>query len=279
MSERFAEISARIETVHKLSSVITAMRGIAASRVQDAHRHLDSIRTYADTIGTAIGQALALLPPPDAAPRPQREGRHAVLVFAAEQGFAGTYSERVFDVAKGALSEEAELFLIGDRGLSVAEDRGLSVAWSAPMILHAAQTATLATKITEAIFAEQGLTRVSLIHACPGGTEEMKIAVKTLVPFDYGRFPAPKVRVAPEITLPPGQLLQSLVEEYIFAELSEAVMLSFAAENEARMRAMIAAQENTEETLDEMIKTSRRLRQEEITGEIVELATASLMQA
>jgi F0F1-type ATP synthase, gamma subunit len=279
MSERFAEISARIETVHKLSSVITAMRGIAASRVQDAHQHLDSIRTYAATIGTAIGEALTLLPPPDAGSASGRAGRHVVLVFAAEQGFAGTYSERVFDAATAALVGGAELFLIGDRGLSVAEERKLTVLWSAPMILHAAQTTTLATRLTDAIFTQGTLSQVSVVHASPDGSEEMKVVCKTLVPFDYSRFPMPKTQIAPETTLPPGQLLQSLVEEYIFAELSEAVMLSFAAENEARMRAMIAAQENTEETLDEMIRTSRRLRQEEITGEIVELATASLMHA
>ena len=53
-------------------------------------------------------------------------------------------------------------------------------------------------------------------------------------------------------------------------------MLSFAAENEARMRAMIAAHDNVSETLSDLIGQSRRLRQEEITDEITELATASL---
>ncbi|WP_199224715.1 F0F1 ATP synthase subunit gamma [Thioclava sp. NG1] len=39
---------------------------------------------------------------------------------------------------------------------------------------------------------------------------------------------------------------------------------------------MIAAQDNTSDTLTELIQTSRSLRQDEITEEIVELATASL---
>ncbi|WGT50465.1 MULTISPECIES: F0F1 ATP synthase subunit gamma [Thioclava] len=50
----------------------------------------------------------------------------------------------------------------------------------------------------------------------------------------------------------------------------------YSAVDKARMRAMIAAQDNTSDTLTELIQTSRSLRQDEITEEIVELATASL---
>jgi len=57
------------------------------------------------------------------------------------------------------------------------------------------------------------------------------------------------------------------------------VMLSFAAENEARMRAMIAARSNVASKLDELIGSSRRLRQEEITGEIIELSSGSILAA
>jgi F-type H+-transporting ATPase subunit gamma len=52
-------------------------------------------------------------------------------------------------------------------------------------------------------------------------------------------------------------------------------MLSFAAENEARMRAMIAARSNVSRKLDELVGSFRRLRQEEITGEIIELSSGS----
>jgi len=57
----------------------------------------------------------------------------------------------------------------------------------------------------------------------------------------------------------------------VFAELCEAVTLSLAAENEARMRAMTAAKTNVSKMLDELVSRSRQLRQEEITNEIVEL--------
>jgi len=81
------------------------------------------------------------------------------------------------------------------------------------------------------------------------------------------------------VTLAPRKLLAKLAEEYIYTQLCEAVMLSFAAENEARMRAMIAARTNVHNTLDGLIQESRRLRQDEITSEIVELSSVTLAAA
>ena len=102
------------------------------------------------------------------------------------------------------------------------------------------------------------------------------VVVRPLVPFDFARFPPPAHGVAPRITLPAEDLLARLAEEYVFAEIVEAVMLSFAAENEARMRAMIAAHDNVSQALDQLLAQSRLLRQEEITEEITALATSSL---
>lgn len=278
MTGRLADIETRIKSVHKLSTVISAMRGIAASRAQEARKHVESIRVFAQTIGNAIGQAMTLLP--DAMPaQGPHTGHRAVILLTAEQGFAGAYSEQIFDAAGDVLQGPCEIFIAGDRGLRVAEERGLSVGWSAPMISHPSQATTLATRLTEAIYETltgAGVTQVLVVHAVPGGMGGLQVVSRQLIPFDYARFPPPAHGGTPELTLPPETLLARLAEEYVFADLSEAVMLSFAAENDARMRAMIAAHDNVSASLHRLVATSRRLRQEDITEEIVELATGSL---
>jgi F-type H+-transporting ATPase subunit gamma len=291
MSERLADVENRIGTVHKLATVISAMRGIAASRAREARRHVDGIRVFAATIGSAIGGALTLEPAPDrGAPAPTpTDARRAVVVLAAEQGFAGAFSERVFDAAAPLLAVPHELILAGNRGLLVATERGIAVDWSAAMIAHPAQVGALAARLTEAVYerlAAGQISSVSVVHAAPaepGSPEDQAgaaggtvVVTKQLVPFDYSRFPAPATGIAPLTNLPPARLAARLAEEYVFSEFSEAVMLSFAAENEARMRAMIAAHDNVTASLDELVASARRLRQEEITAEIVELATATL---
>ena len=116
MTERLAEISARIEGVRQLGAVVNAMRGIAAARAQQARRQLLAVDSYAATIAAAIGRVVALAPPPASIAR--ASGRPALVLFCAEQGFAGAFSERVFDAAGADLSA-SDLFLIGSRGATL----------------------------------------------------------------------------------------------------------------------------------------------------------------
>jgi F-type H+-transporting ATPase subunit gamma len=76
-------------------------------------------------------------------------------------------------------------------------------------------------------------------------------------------------------TLAPQLLLERLAVEYVYAQLCEAAMYAFEAENEARMMAMASAKTNIEAKLVVLSQRERQLRQQEITTEIIELATGA----
>jgi F-type H+-transporting ATPase subunit gamma len=278
VTERLSDVVARIGSVRQLSSIIGAMRGIAAARAREARERVEGVRAYARTVGGAIGQALTFVD--GFAAGGLRDGRdgHLVVALCAEQGFAGTFNRRVLDAAgrllKSAGSDRAELLLLGGRGLAVAHERGLEFGWSAPMVAHVDEVAALADRVTEQLYArlDSGrATRVTVVHAAPALSAEIHVFERTLAPFDFARFPRARNPSPPLIALPPPMLLAQLAEEYVFAELCEALTLSLAAENEARMRAMTAAKTNVSTMLDDLIARSRQLRQEEITNEIIEL--------
>ncbi|MBV8106030.1 MAG: F0F1 ATP synthase subunit gamma [Hyphomicrobiales bacterium] len=286
MSGKLSEVEGRIGTVHQLEAVITAMRGSAAARSLEARGKLPAVEAYARVIADAIGEALSLDTGDEddeideAAPRGGRSPTLDILiVLGAEQGFAGVFNERVLDAAERHLkSQLAELFVVGARCTMVAAERGLAFGWSAPMAAHADEAPGLASKITDALYdrlEKGGARRVSVIHAAPAPSASIDVVERTLLPFDFARFKAAPRPFPPLTTLPSDELLAELAEEYVFAELCEEVMLSFAAENEARMRAMIAARSNVARKLDELVGSYRRLRQDEITGEIIELSAGA----
>jgi F-type H+-transporting ATPase subunit gamma len=279
VTERLSDVAARIGSVRQLSSVIGAMRGIAAARAQEAQARIEGVRAYAAAIGAAIGQALALAPERNATPyRTERPHGLVVIALCAEQGFAGAFNRQVLEVAERLMtagrSDRRELLLLGSRGLGAAEERGLRVGWNAAMIAHVDEVGALADRVTEQLYArlESGrAARVTVVHATPG-FGEIRVVGRAVAPFDFARFPEARNRAPPIVTLPPPLLLAELAQEYVFAELCEAITLSLAAENEARMRAMTSAKTNVAKMLDDLVARSRQLRQEEITNEIIELA-------
>jgi F-type H+-transporting ATPase subunit gamma len=277
MAERPADIAAQIQNVRQLQAVVTAMRGIAASRTQQSRSLLAGIEAYSGVISRAVGQALRLLPSDGRAQPAARAAKPGLVLFCAEQGFAGAFSERIFEAAGRDLDGTVN-FLIGTRGAALAHEGAIRVAWSAPMATNVAGIPGLADRITEALYrriASGVVAEIDLVfpRSVPPGI--IQIDRHSLLPVDLGRFAAPSRGDPPLTTLAPRHLVERLAEEYVYAQLCEAAMHAFEAENEARMMAMAAAKTNIEMKLDGLSQRERQLRQEEITAEVVELAAGT----
>ncbi len=273
VTERLADISARVEGVRQLGAVVNAMRGIAAARVQQTRAQIVAVDAYAATIADAIGRALALVPPVPPADTRQ-SSRLALVLFCAEQGFAGAFSERVLEAA-GADLTRSEVFLIGTRGASVASGRGVTVNWKSALPSHSQGIPKLADRIAEALYpriATGEIGRLDMIVSEWRASHGTRVERRRLFPLDMTRFPSPAIAAAPLLNLAPDMLLNDLTADYLHALLCNAALHAFAAENEARMEAMAAAHTQIEHQLSALQSTRRHVRQEEITAEIIELA-------
>ncbi len=276
MAERLADIVTQIQNVRQLGAVVAAMRGIAASRAQKGRSLLAGIEAYTGVVSRSIGQALNLLPTDTLISAPLRHGERGLILFAAEQGFAGAFNERLFAAAGSDLGG-ATILVVGTRGAAVADERGIKPDWSAAMTTRVEGIANVANRLAEVLYgyvARGAITTADILfsRSVDGG---IRVDRHSLLPIDFGRFAPPRERQAPLIALPPELLLDRLAAEYVYAQLCEAAMHAFVAENEARMLAMVAAKNNTETKLAALLRRERQLRQEEITTEIVELATGA----
>lgn len=280
MAERLGDIEQRLESVDQLSSVVSAIQGIAAARLREADDRLAGIRSHAATIAEAIGHALTLLPVDAVAGSEGSQtggGMPLVMALCSEQGFVGGFNSHVLGEVEGLLESQgpARIVMIGERGTAGLRERGLEAGWTAPMASHADEVLTLANRLTERLYSELrqgGVDRVLLVHAIPGQGAVTSVTHR-LIPFDFARFPQTERKVPPLLNLPVQDLLALLAEEYVFSEICEALMLSYAAESEARMYAMLAAHENVGHKRDELTAQARRMRQDQITEEVIELSS------
>ena len=276
MTLRLADIGARIAGVEQLGAVVNAMRGIAAARAQQARAQVKAVDSYAATIAAAIGRALTLLPSASQ-PAPLPQVRPALVVFAAEQGFAGAFSEHVFDSLGDDLAE-SRLFLVGTRGATVLAQGDTVPEWHGAMPSHSAGIPKLADQISEALYARIArgeIVKLEVVFSQWDPGHAAVIQRVMLLPLDLSRFAAAPQGSPPLHNLTPADLLADLTADYLHAQLCHAALYAFAAENEARMQAMAAANDQVTRELTDLQAKERLVRQEEITAEVIELAAGA----
>lgn len=278
-----AEVQARLATVTGFGGLVNAMRGMAAARAQQARSLIAGVNTYADTVAQAMGQVLSLLPTdqaPDArAGLPGSAGARAqglCLVLGAEQGFNGGFSEQVLAAIPQAAPGAPGLrcLVLGSQTQRLAAARGLVVEGGAPLVAHAESALAAGERLHALLLASLHrlpANAVDMVHAELGPGQHFHVVCRRLLPLDWQALPE-AARVAPVVHESPERLLQGLAGEYVAARLAQAVLHSHASENLSRLQAMAAAQENIGHLKESLQADERRLRQEAITAEVVELA-------
>jgi F-type H+-transporting ATPase subunit gamma len=276
MTARAGELQARRHTVAAFGDLVNAMRSVAAARAQRAQTLLAGVDAYAGTLTDAMAQARALMNAGD--PLPSTGGGTATLtlVIGGEQGFNGGYSTQV--LAAWPEAPQGRVLLLGTQALRLAGSRGCRPEWSAPMIAHADGAAEAAQALHEALgraLARQPAAAVDLVGAEvltePTGGQRVAPYRRRLLPLAW-----PEARAEPGppplLQLASAQVLDELGLEYVAAQLMRAILHGHAAENLSRLHAMTAASENVQRMVASLEADERRLRQEEITAEIIELA-------
>ena len=161
------------------------------------------------------------------------------------------------------------------QGGAVAAERGITAGWKSPMPSHSLGVPKLADRIAEALYARISMGEIDRLDAVfsqwqPG--HGIHVERSRLFPFDMSAFPRSTDANGPLLNLACETLLSELTADYMHAQLCNAALHAFAAENEARMEAMAAAHKQIERQLSSLQATQRLVRQEEITAEIIELA-------
>ncbi|HIJ62701.1 MAG TPA: ATPase [Rhodospirillaceae bacterium] len=267
---RLADVEARIAGMTSLQGIVGAMRSLAGIRLQEAQQALSGIRGYAQVMRDAIGRALPFID--DDAPAvndPPGQGLRTLVVLTAEHGFAGGFNERLLEELRPASPEL--LLILGNRGAAAAAERGLAPAWVAAMPTRGAGAMEAAHRLSREVYARGALARVEVLYNAYCQFGQWKVTRKSILPLDLGAIPPRALPHPPLLNLSPAALLESLTYEYVFAQLMEAMVESIASENAARFAAMQSATDNVEKKLEQLGQEANRVRQEEITTELLDL--------
>lgn len=260
-----AALADRIDGIRQLGGVVRAMTGIAGARARTARAQIAAVDAYSVSLDAALRQARALA----GAGGPPPESRPALVVFCAEQGFVGGFSDRVLDAVP---REGADLFLIGSRGVALAQGRGMVPVWSAAMPSRSASLPGFADRLLSALLA-QGVPRA--VDVLRTTWERGQGRVERLALFPLPSAASLQAPPAPLTNLPAADLVVAITLDTLHAGLTRAALQAFVAENEARRDAMAAAARQIDDELARLQALSRRQRQEAITEEILEISSGA----
>jgi F-type H+-transporting ATPase subunit gamma len=284
-----------------VSQITRAMEMVAASRMRRAQQAVTAGRPYAEKIEDVIQNLAARVGTADEEDVPALlRARHidsvAVILITADRGLAGALNTNVIRRALRFIQSEVEgvpveLITIGKKGRDFMVRYGRSITaeftglGDRPTITDISPIARLATDE----YLSGRVDAVYIIYTDFVNTLVQRPTVYRLLPVDItqtgdeGFVPGdnePRSMEGSEATeyiFEPGtrQVLEALVPRYIEVRIYQALLEHLASEQSARMVAMRNATENAKEMISELTLAYNKLRQANITREIIEVSSGA----
>ena len=286
------EIKNRIQSVQSTQKITNAMYLIASTKLQKARADQERTRPYFELQKSEMKRIFQRRNDinshyfyPETG-RKQAES-YAYLVVTADKGLAGAYNTNVLKLAEGEISrhKKTHLFVVGEYGRQYFMKRGIPIEKS---FLYTAQNPTFrrARRIAEellSLYNDGTCDEIRVIYSHMERGVESKAERVQLLPFERGAFgtyveQTEGIRKTYEFYPNPTAALENIVPSYIAGYIYGALVESFCSEQNARMNAMKAANDNAEELLGNLSIQYNRVRQAAITSEITEVAAGAKAQ-
>ena len=297
------EVTARINSVKNIRKITRAMEMVAAARLRRAEQRIAAMRPYAQAI-RKLTQEVAEAGEEMAKRVPLMETRDVsnvgILLVTGDRGLAGAFNTQIIREGvrlKGEYKREesAETIyrMVGRRGSSTMNFRGENVEKSYVGFTErpAFTDAREISRDLTAAFRDGEVDKVDIVYNRYVSPLTQYVRRQTLLPmaeaevFGEG-IPEPEGFVDEDLAEahqrsdmihePDAEtLLPMLIEEYVDLSVYRALLESSASELGARMTAMRSASENAEEMIDDLTREMNRVRQSEITQEILEVVAGA----
>jgi len=268
----------------ELQSMVKTMKALAGVNIRQCERTVHAVEEYNRTVEMGLQVALERLGP-QSIPSYMPGQKLGAIIFGSDQGMCGLLNDQVVRHASHALrrlarrQESQAILPVGVRAASQLESLGREVAESVrvPSSVFGITTAVeQVLRIIEEWHSKQGIEFVVLFYARPISGAWYRVVGVRLLPVDAEwinglrakRWPS---KVVPMFRMNEKQLFQSLIHEYLFVSLFRAFADSLAAENASRLASMQVAEKNIDDRLHALTAESRRLRQDSITAELLDI--------
>ncbi len=276
------EIRRRIGSVGNIKQITRAMQFVAASKLRRAQDATLASRPYSDKLDEVLADVAAVV---DHDQHPllaeERAGPRLIVLFTSDRGMAGSLNTNTIRFAAQQISkatDELQVVTVGRKGTAAMRRAHVPLAASfdgfgdKPAF---ADILPLARLISDDFLAGT-YVKVHLLYPGFVSTLVQRPEMKRLLPVKPSSDTAEGVPGGQFIFEPnPAQVLEQLMPRYVATRLFQAVLELTASEQSSRMVAMRSATDNAQELIDDLTLTYNKVRQSNITREMIEIATGA----
>ena len=281
------DLRRRIRSVKSTQQLTKAMKMVAAAKLRRSQERMFAARPYAAGLRevlASISKRVDVSKHPLLAEREQ-ENKVLLVVVTADRGLCGAFNTNVMRGALNAIAEkswqEVHLLPIGNKANAFFKRRPYPLRQQGTQLMQALASDTvheLGKMITED-FISGDFDAVYVIYNEFKSIIAQRVVLERLLPLQK---PGEASQSANEIDYlyepSPEEILNELLPRHIEFQLYRILLESAAAEQGARMTAMEAATKNAGDLVDTLTLNYNRIRQAQITKEIIEIVSGAAAQ-
>ena len=277
------DIRRRIGAVKNIKQITRAMQFVAASKLKRAQDATLASRPYSDKLDEVLADLAAVLGAEDhplLAEQPDG-GKRLLILITTDRGLAGPLNTNTIRfIAREITEHQGDLTVVtvGRKGRDAMRRAGV------PLEAHFAgfgdrpsfaDVIPLARLITDDFLAGTYAV-VDIVFSRFVTTLTQKPEIDRLLPIEPASdadagIPGNQFIFEPNA----ATVLQQLLPRYVATRLFQAVLESKASEESSRMVAMKNATENAEELIEDLTLSYNKVRQSNITREMIEIASGA----
>lgn len=275
------DIKLRIRSVRNIQQITKAMKMVAAARIRKVEMQMKASRPYAQKLKQVVQDMTSQM---EGAVHPLMTVRPlqkvGVVIVSSDKGLCGSYNTNLLRLAQQYLAELpggrlGKLVLIGGKGSRFCQRRKIQgdrvyVGWN-PSLEFAQELADLCTEWY--VSGEVDEVRVFYTRAVSAMTQLP--TEERILPL-VGEDAAADAHVLPyEFEPSPEGALNLILPRYLRVIWYQVLLESKTSELGARLRAMSNATDNADKLASELTLEFYRIRQSNITNEILEISSGA----
>lgn len=257
------------------------MQFVAASKLKRAQDATLASRPYSETIDEVLADLATVLGGEEHPLLAKREdGKRYIVLITTDRGLAGSLNTNLVRFAAREVTQhggDLALVTVGRKGSAAMRRSRVPIAASfdgfgdKPTFSDVTPLARLLVDD----YLKPVVNRIDVIFPRFVSTLVQRAEMETLLPIEPGEdtkgIPGNQFIFEPD----PGAVLRQLLPRYVATRLFQAVLEATASEQSARMVAMRNATDNAEDLIQDLTLTYNKVRQSNITREMIEIATGA----